>query len=57
MQISKDVELFAKYLKNIKITAVYGGANISTQIKSLKIGSQIIVGTPGRVIDLIKGGT
>ncbi len=54
LQISKDVELFAKYLKDIKITAVYGGANISTQIKSLKSGSQIIVGTPGRVIDLIK---
>jgi len=54
LQISKDIELFAKYLKDIKITAVYGGTNISTQIKSLKTGSQIIVGTPGRVIDLIK---
>ena len=54
LQISKDLQSFAKYLKQAKITAVYGGANISTQIKSLKNGSQIIVGTPGRVIDLIK---
>ena len=54
LQISKDISSFAKHKKNIKITPVYGGANISTQIKSIKSGSQIIVGTPGRIIDLIK---
>lgn len=54
LQISKDMESYAKYIKELKITAVYGGANISPQIKSLKKGTQIIVGTPGRVIDLIK---
>ena len=53
IQITKDIKSYATYLKKINITAVYGGANIQTQIKSLKLGSQI-VGTPGRVIDLIK---
>jgi len=54
LQITKDMNSFAKYLKGVKITAVYGGANIQTQIKSISQGSQIVVGTPGRVIDLIK---
>ena len=54
LQIAKDMESYAKYTKGLKITAVYGGASIMPQIKSLKSGSQIIVGTPGRVIDLIK---
>ena len=53
LQISKDLEFYAKYMKDLKITPVYGGSNISSQIKSLKSGVQIIVGTPGRVIDLI----
>jgi len=54
LQITKDLESYAKYLKKLKITAVYGGANIQTQIRALNSGSQIVVGTPGRVIDLIK---
>ena len=54
LQIAKDMKSYAKYTKNLKITAVYGGANIVTQIKSLKSGTHIIVGTPGRAIDLIK---
>tara|TARA_E500000331_G_C17259861_1_gene714757 strand:- start:488 stop:2281 length:1794 start_codon:yes stop_codon:yes gene_type:complete len=54
LQITKDLESYAKYIKGLKITAVYGGANIQTQIKALNSGSQIVVGTPGRVIDLIK---
>jgi len=53
LQIAKDMESFAKYTKGLKITAVYGGASIMPQIKSLKSGTQIVVGTPGRVIDLI----
>ena len=53
LQITKDLESYSKYLKKLKIT-VYGGANIQTQIRSLNSGSQIVVGTPGRVIDLIK---
>ena len=54
LQISKDMNSYAKYTKGLKITAVYGGASIMPQIQSLKSGSQIVVGTPGRVIDLIK---
>ena len=53
LQITKDLETYSKYLKKVKITSVYGGANIQTQIRQLNSGSQIVVGTPGRVIDLI----
>ena len=53
LQISKDMETYSKYTKGLKVTSVYGGASIVPQIKSLKSGTQIIVGTPGRVIDLI----
>tara|TARA_B100000214_G_scaffold56448_1_gene36230 strand:- start:13282 stop:15087 length:1806 start_codon:yes stop_codon:yes gene_type:complete len=53
LQITKDMSSYSKYMKAIKITAVYGGSNITTQIKSLKSGTHIVVGTPGRVIDLI----
>tara|TARA_B100001057_G_scaffold485965_1_gene566386 strand:- start:3569 stop:5206 length:1638 start_codon:yes stop_codon:yes gene_type:complete len=53
IQITKDFENYSKYLK-IKITAVYGGTDIKSQIKSLSKGNNIIIGTPGRVIDLIK---
>jgi ATP-dependent RNA helicase DeaD len=54
LQITKDMETYSKYTKGLKITAVYGGTNIQTQIRALNSGSQIVVGTPGRVIDLIK---
>ena len=53
LRISKDLESYGKYTKNLTITAVYGGTSIVPQIKSLKSGAQIIIGTPGRVIDLI----
>src|SRR5690625_259294 len=54
MQIASDLEAFSKYLKKVNITAVYGGASISQQIQSLKKGSQVVVGTPGRMLDLIR---
>ena len=53
LQITKDITNYSKYLKNIKTTAVYGGSSITDQIRSLREKPQIIVGTPGRVIDLI----
>lgn len=53
LQITKDIKNYSKYLSNIKTTAVYGGSSIMEQIRSLKDKPQIIVGTPGRVIDLI----
>lgn len=54
MQISKDIENFSKNLKGFKSIAVFGGANITPQIKDLRTGGQIVVGTPGRTLDLIK---
>ncbi len=56
VQISKDLVNYSKYSKKIRIASVYGGANIATQIKALKDKVSIVVGTPGRVIDLIKRG-
>ncbi|RMZ58833.1 ATP-dependent helicase [Chryseobacterium nematophagum] len=53
LQIAKDIKNYSKYMQNIKTTAVYGGSSIMEQIRSLKDKPQIIVGTPGRVIDLI----
>ena len=53
MQITEDLNSFAKHTGQLKILAVYGGASIEQQIKALKKGAQIIVATPGRLIDLI----
>jgi len=54
VQIAKDLTSYAKYKKGFNVIPVYGGAPIETQIKSLRKGGQIIVGTPGRMLDLIK---
>lgn len=54
MQITGDMEKYAKYIRNFRTVAVYGGADIRTQMKALKTGCQVVVGTPGRVLDLIK---
>ncbi|MBS1635516.1 MAG: DEAD/DEAH box helicase [Bacteroidetes bacterium] len=53
VQISKDLVNYSKYLSNLKVTAVYGGAPIMGQIRDLKAGSQVVVATPGRLCDLI----
>lgn len=54
LQITRDIENFAKNIKGFRVTPVYGGANIAEQIKQLKKGTHIVIGTPGRVLDLIK---
>jgi len=54
MQIAGDLENFTKNLQEIKIAVVYGGADIKKQINKLERGVQIVVGTPGRTLDLIK---
>ncbi len=56
VQISKDLVNYSKYSRAINVTPVYGGASISTQIRQIKKGSQIVVATPGRLIDLIERG-
>ena len=53
LQITDDLKQFARYMNKIKIVAIYGGASILTQIKQLKSKPQIIVATPGRLIDMI----
>jgi len=53
LQITSDLENFSEKFKRFNITAVYGGASISEQIRKVKRGAQIIVATPGRLIDLI----
>ena len=53
MQIVKDIEQFKKYLKGMNVVAVYGGTSISMQIRDLRKGVQIVVATPGRLIELI----
>ncbi|NIA18345.1 MAG: DEAD/DEAH box helicase, partial [Actinobacteria bacterium] len=54
VQISNDLKNFAKYSKEAAIAAVYGGARIDIQIRALRNGANIVVGTPGRVHDLIR---
>ncbi len=54
IQITENIKEFTKYLPKVKTVAVYGGANIDLQIRGLKKGAQIVVGTPGRTVDLIK---
>jgi len=53
IQIAKNIREYTKYLPNIKTVPVYGGENIDVQIRALKKGSQIVVGTPGRTVDLL----
>lgn len=54
MQAADEMRKFAKYLHGIRILPVYGGQDIGRQIKALKGGVQIIVGTPGRVMDHLR---
>ena len=54
IQIGKNIQEFSKNLNNINVITVYGGASIEDQIRGLKKGAQIVVGTPGRTVDLIK---
>ena len=56
LQIADDMNDFAKYIDGIHIVAVYGGASIEAQIRTLRHGVQVIVATPGRLIDLMKRG-
>lgn len=53
-QIAGQLALFSKYLNRISILPVYGGASIGLQIKALKKPQQVIIATPGRLIDLIE---
>ncbi len=54
LQIVNEIELFKKFLPGMNVLAVYGGSPIGAQIRELKRGVQIVVATPGRLIDLIE---
>jgi len=54
MQIVNEVEQFKKFLPGMHVVAVYGGASIGMQIRDIRKGVQIVVATPGRLIDLIE---
>ena len=56
LQIGADLADFSKYMPSVKVLPVYGGSSIESQIRALKEGVQIIVATPGRLIDLINRG-
>lgn len=54
IQVAKEIDTFIKYLPNTSTLAVFGGANVTDQIRGLKSNPSIVVGTPGRVNDLIR---
>lgn len=57
MQVSEALQTYAKYLPTMRILPIYGGASYKTQLDGLRKGSEIVVGTPGRVIDHLNRGS
>ena len=53
LQITDDLTQMAKYIERLNIVPIYGGANIVTQIKQVAAGAQIVVATPGRMLDML----
>ncbi len=53
LQITKEMQSYSKYERNINVVAIYGGASITEQARQIKRGAQIIVATPGRMKDMI----
>lgn len=56
IQIAKDLKNYSRLQKGVKVVPVYGGENIVTQLRQLDLAPQILVATPGRLIDLIERG-
>lgn len=56
LQIAGDLKEYSRYIDNLHVLAVYGGSSIESQIRSLRKGAQVIVATPGRLIDLMHRG-
>lgn len=54
LQITDDLSHFSRYIEGLNIVPIYGGANILSQIKQVAAGAQIIVATPGRMLDMLK---
>ena len=56
LQVNREVEALGKY-RNVRATAVYGGAPMPRQVEAIQGGAQVVVGTPGRVLDHLRRGT
>ena len=56
LQIAGDLKDYSRYIDHLHVLAVYGGSSIESQIRALRKGAQVIVATPGRLIDLMKRG-
>ncbi|NJB71995.1 ATP-dependent RNA helicase DeaD [Saonia flava] len=56
LQITNEIQLYSKYERGINVVAIYGGASITDQARQIKKGAQIVVGTPGRMKDMISRG-
>ena len=56
LQIAGDLKDYSRYIDHLHVVAVYGGSSIESQIRNLKKGAQVIVATPGRLIDLMHRG-
>lgn len=56
LQIANDIKNYSKKMDNVHVVAVYGGASISDQLRSIRRGVQIVVATPGRMLDIINRG-
>ena len=54
VQVAGDLENYSQFAHQYKVVAVYGGASIETQIRQIKAGAQIVVATPGRLLDMIQ---
>ena len=57
IQVAKAFEQFAKYMRGVRVLPIYGGADMRNQLRALKSGVQIVVGTPGRVMDHMRRGS
>ena len=56
IQVSEACQSYAKYMPDFHVLPIYGGSSYETQIRALKRGAQVVVGTPGRVMDLMRKG-
>jgi len=56
LQITNDLKNFSKYLGDLSVVAVYGGASIVQQLRELKRGAHVVIATPGRLLDIIERG-
>ncbi len=54
VQISNDFKAFSKYIPKLNIATIYGGASMDKQAKEIRSGAQIIVATPGRLMDMMR---